>query len=61
MITFGVLILAFAMWLFVGCVVLALVDKDNELYLWMKSGPSVAWIITVGLWPFFVYRYTKRR
>ena len=60
MIIFYVL-LGLMLWVFLGCVILAAVDKNGALLVWVKSAPDPVFeILAFLLWPIVVIAFKVR-
>lgn len=48
--------------LFIGCVVLCAVDRDNELFDWIMAAPYGLGFVVLQLWPItaIAYRWPRR-
>lgn len=52
--------LGVAVWVFIGCGVLAWADNANQdLFKWASSGPPFGYSLVLLAWPWVVYRFRR--
>lgn len=54
------IIIGLIIWYLIGCVVLAAIDENEELFEWAKSGKGFYFLLVVMFFPIVVYKYFYR-